>query len=56
MAAFLGLGGGEDGAAGGVERDDAVAFAGGIDEAFDAVGVGAEVGVGEDAAVEGDVG
>ena len=56
MAARLGLGGGENGAAAGVDSDDAITRGGGIDEALDAVGVGAEVGVGEDPAMEREVG
>ena len=52
MPAFLGLGGGEHGAAAGIEAYDTVAFPGGVDEALDALRVNAEVGIGEHAAVE----
>ena len=55
MSARLGLGGGQHRPAGGIQGDNAVAFAGGIDKAFNAFGVDAQVSVGQHAAVQGHV-
>ena len=55
MAARLGFGGGQHRPAGGIQGDNAVALAGGIDEPLDALRVDAQVGIGQHAAMEGHV-